>query len=257
MTSWVTYREKGCSAPRLGRAILTLTALASVWTAGCAGGVPVRVRIDEFTMEFSIDEAIKDAFTGLKSSGLLPAQTGALPELWPQSLPRVQYTTVFTSPPVPVDLTPDPESPDFKKYEAINNAAGAINRIEINRMILRVEQSTLSVPLPELQLQVAPDATTDPAERRAWRTVAVAKASPPGFVGDVEFVFEPSGESFLNSQLSDEARDFAIRIRGRVHLDTDENPRLPRGAAGLRLIIVATFFVDPEGALQAANEASQ
>lgn len=221
---------------------------------GCAGGVPVRLRIDEFTMEFSADEVLGTAFAELVSTGLLPPETAALPELWPASLPRVQYATVFSSPPVPVDLTPEPGTPEFKKYEQINKAAGAVNRIELNRLVLRVEQSSLSVGLPELRLQVADSPDTDPLERRAWRTIAVAEATEPGFVGDREFEFVPSGETYLNAQLSDEARDFAMRIQGKLELDTDENPRLPSGAAKIRLIVVATFFVAPEQALGAADE---
>jgi hypothetical protein len=221
---------------------------------GCGGGIPVRLRVDEFTMEIALDDLVGQSFGELKAQGLFPAETQALPEFWPASLPAVRFSTIMASPPVPVDLTPDKDDPDFKKYEQINKAEQAVNRIELNRLVLRVDTSTLSIALPELRMQIADTADADPNDRLSWETIGTIPSAAPGFVGDLDFTFSPGGESYLNAQLADDAKEFAMRVLGKVVIDTDENPRLPAGAAQVRLIIVATFFVDPEGAANVAGD---
>lgn len=215
----------------------------------CGGGVPVRINVDEFTMEVALDDAVDAAFAEFQAQGLFPPESRGLPELWPESLPDVQYRAVLATEPVPVDLTPDPESEDADKYADINKAKEAIRRIEMNRFILRVEESSLTVALPALRLQIADAVDARPDDRLAWRTIGNLPAAEPGFVGDIEFAFVPSGESFLNAQLADDAKEFAMRVVGTVEVDTTKERRLPSGAAVIRLIVVATFFVEPEEAL--------
>lgn len=251
---------------------LALLVLAASQTA-CGGGIPVRLRIDEFTMELALDDLVDQALADFKGQGLFPAETEALPELWPQSLPDIKYRALLAAPPVPVDLTPEDTGGggsgggggvgggdgtdgliDPEKYEMINKAEAAINRIELNRLILRIEQSTLSIALPELRFQVADEPDADPNDRLAWETIGRMPTAEPGFIGDIEFTFDPGGETYLNNQLMDEKKEFAMRVRGTLELDTEQNPRLPSGAAAIRLILVATFFVDPEGAVGAAGD---
>ncbi|MBW1810133.1 MAG: hypothetical protein JRJ87_18190 [Deltaproteobacteria bacterium] len=224
--------------------------LAAQFLSACdSGGIPIRLRIDEFTMDIDIDEMIGEALTEFKSLGLFPAETSYLPELWPQSLPAIVYRMVLAADPIPVDLTPEPGSEDEEKYKDISRAAGVITRIELNRLVLRIEASNVSVALPELSLQVAEDKDADAEDRLAWRTIGTIPGAEPGFVGDIEFEFLPGGESFLNSQLADDEKDFAIRVLSRLEFDTAQNPRLPAGKAKVRLIVVATFFVDAAGAI--------
>ncbi|MEE8409700.1 MAG: hypothetical protein V3T05_08850 [Myxococcota bacterium] len=215
----------------------------------CGGGVPVRVRIDEFTMEVSLDDVVDGVFAEMQAQGLFPPESKGLPVLWPDSLPDVKYRALLTAEPVAVDLTPDPDSDEAEKYARINDVQEAIRRIEMNRLILRIEDSSLTVGLPELRLQVADKIDAPQADRLAWRTVGVLPAAEPGFIGDLEFEWLPSGESFLNAQLADEEKEFAMRVQGKLDIDTAANPRMPSGKAVIRLIVVATFFVEPEKAL--------
>ena len=239
------------------RAFRPLTAAAVIaagaLTSACGGGVPVRIAIDEFTFDLSLDDTVAGALGELQSSGVLPPGTQGLPELWPPSMPAIRYDTLLNTPPVPVDLTPEPGTPEADKYEAINQAEQAVKRIEINRLILRIDASTLTVATPELFIQVADEPDADPADRLAWRTIGKLPSAPPGFVGDIDFTFDPGGETYLNAQLADDLKQFALRAQGRVSIDTEVNPRLPSGKAVLRLIVIATFFVDPEGAIGAAQ----
>ena len=75
----------------------------------------------------------------------------------------------------------------------------------------------------------------------------------PGFVGDIDFEWMPGGETFFDMQLADEAKSFAARGASSIVIDTADNPAMPRGSAQLRLILVATFFVEPTEAKHAAG----
>ena len=77
----------------------------------------------------------------------------------------------MSTPPIAVDLTPDPDDPNADKYADISQAEGVGTRIELNRLVLRVEQSNVSVALPMLRVQVARDKDADPDDRLAWRTI--------------------------------------------------------------------------------------
>jgi hypothetical protein len=227
-----------------------------VLSAACGGGVPLQIRIDDLTMELPLDEAVEGAYQQFLASGFLSAETPALPELWPDSLPDIVYKTRLLTPAIPVDLSPEPPAegeepdPDADKYAQINDAKNAIQRIEMNKFVLRIEQSTLSVTLPELFLQIADKKDANPKDRLAWWTVGRLPATPEArWVGDLEFEFEPGGESLLNGQLADDEKELAMRVVGNVVIDTAVNPARPSGTASLRLILIATFFVRPEGAL--------
>jgi len=235
---------------RFSRQLFVGIIATQLWA--CGGGAPIEVRIDEFAMPFSLDDAVDQAAEQLFASGFLPPGFGRIPEMWPDSLPDIQYSMRFTTPPVPIDLTPDPGSPDAEKYAQINRVSEAIARIEMNRLVLRVEQSNLSIALPEIILQVADDPEANPLDRRAWYSIGRLPSAPPGFVGDLEFEFFPGGESFLYSQFGDEFKECALRAVANISFDTTVNSAMPRGLANLRLIVVATFFVVPEKAVAAA-----
>lgn len=231
-------------------ACTSLVVLAAGLMSACdSGGVPIRLRIDEFTLDLELDEMVQDSLQEFKALGLFPPETQYLPEIWPASLPAVQYRMGLSAPPIPVDLTPEPGSDDEDKYKDIAAAAGVVKRIELNRLVVRIEASSINVALPEMRLQVADDKDADPEDRLAWHTIGTIPGAEPGIVGDIEFQFLPGGESFLNSQLGDEEKEFAVRLKSNLEVDTDQNPRLPAGRARIRLIVVATFFIDPSGAI--------
>jgi len=233
--------------------ILVATLLAFMWAVwllpACdSGGVPVRMRLDEFTLDLDVDELMTQAHGELSGLGVVPPGS-SLPELWPDSLPAIQYRLALSAPPTQVDLSPEEGSDDYEKYKDISRAAGVVKRIELNRLVVRIEASSLTVALPELALQVADDKEADPTDRLAWRTVGSLPGAPAGFVGDLEFEFIPGGESYLRAQLADDAKEFAARVVGRIDIDTAQDPRLPSGRAVIRLIAVATFFIDPSKAI--------
>jgi hypothetical protein len=87
--------------------IVALLVMALVLPACDSGGVPVRMRIDEFTMDLDLGEMVAGALEEFKSIGLFPAETQYLPELWPDSLPAVQYSIQLAAPPIPVDPNGD------------------------------------------------------------------------------------------------------------------------------------------------------
>ena len=228
--------------------VVTLSILL-LMSACSSSGIPITLRIDEFTMDLDVDELLSGSIDELRSVGLIGPETAFLPELWPDSLPDVTYRVLLSTDPVDVDLTPEPGSEDEDKYDDISKAEGVVTRIELNRLVLRVETSSISVALPELRVQVAREKDADPQDRLAWRTIGGVSGAEPGFVGDIEFHFLPGGESFLNSQFADEEKELALRVQSLIELDTEKNPRLPSGKATVRLIVEATFFIDPAGAI--------
>lgn len=225
----------------------TISALVgSVLALGClscGGGLPIQVKIDDFTMEIDLETIGGTATEALQSTGVLAATSTSVPELWPDSLPDISYYMDLTTSPVPVDLTPPPEEGN-STYDAINTASSVISRIDLNRLTLRVEQNNINVPLPYLELQIAPDLDSNPYDRKAWHTIGFIDASEAGAVQDHTFQFVKGGETYLNSQLADDFKEFSIRIRGKLAVNTSEFQGLPRGKAVVRLIAVATFYVD-------------
>jgi len=236
---------------RTGSSLISLvSALPALLAVSCGGGVPLRVRIDEATIPLDLNALVEQTQSQLTGTGVLPGNV-TLPELWPASLPDIDRSFALPIPAVPIDLSPDASDPNFAKYEQLLKVADAINRIEINKLALRVERSSISVDIPELTLQVADAKDADVEDRRAWFSIGKFPPIGAGETGDYPFEWIVGGESMLNSQLADETREFALRVTGRVKLDTAANPNMPRGKADFRLIVVTTFFVAPEKAADA------
>ena len=247
-----------------------LAALLFLGSTACGAGVPIQLKLDEFVIDLSIDNAV-DAV----STQLLPPGSPGLPEVWPDGFPDICYDALIATDPGDggrVDLTPDPnEDPEQAElFAPIND--GLVSRIEIDRLIVRVETNTLNVDLPPIEVQAADDIDANPADRRAWRTLGAVGgaglspncaqmedgaqpiiAVPAGEVADLEFDWARGGESYLDAQLADEncegdplsCKQLALRARTRLSLDTAQQRQKPRGRVSLRLILVATFFVDP------------
>lgn len=263
---------------------VAMAAMATLFTlaSGCGAGVPVQLKLDEFDFELSIDDTVDTLIGELRTQGTLPPEASDLPEEWPSELPTVCFDILATTNPDDggrIDLTPDPdEDPEAAEtFKPIND--GLVERIELDRLVVRVEQNTLNVALPPIEIQAADDKDADTDDRRAWRTVGSLggpsigagcgaketdriEALLPTELKDIDFVFHRSGESYLNAQLADEdclerqmenggvssklaCKEFALRARTRLVLDSSRNPARPRGLAKLRLILVATFFVTP------------
>ena len=233
----------------------TGTIIALCWLLeACGGGIPVRLRVDQFAVDVDLGDAIERAESELLAQGILPEGSRGIPAIWPSDLPRVQYTVDLTSPPVPVDLTPEEGGENEDAYRAINQAGQIVNRLEINRLILRLERSDVSVPLPELEVQVADTLDADPNDRLAWYTIGRIDRGEVGVLQDLEFRFTEGGESYLNAQMGDKNREFSLRVRGKASIDTDELTEIPRGLLRVRFITEATFFIDPQGAASVGLE---
>lgn len=227
--------------------ITASAALAAAGLSACGAGVPITVRIDEVAFEVNLDEAMAGVESTLLAQGTLPPAISGIPERWPDELPPLRYTAAVGAPPSRVDMTPDdPNSKEGKKYKDINKYADAVRRIEINRMVLRYERNSANMAFPGFEIQAADDPNADPDDRFAWYTLGRVPPAEAGFVGDLEFEWAPGGESFLNAQMADDEREFALRTVGTVEVDTEANPARPRGVAGVRLIVVATFFIEPD-----------
>jgi hypothetical protein len=245
-------------------------------SVGCGAGVPVQLVLDEFAIDLSIDDALESV-----GPRLLPPDSPALPERWPDEFPDVCWDTVLTTDPDlggRIDLTPDPmaDPAAAEKFGPIND--GLVDRIEIDRLVVRIETNTLNVPLPVIEVQAADAIDAAGDDRRAWRTIGAvggtaipppcaqrqAGAEPsdlaaPGALGDFDFVWARGGESYLNAQLADDrclenqgeiasadrCKELSLRARSRLAFDTARFPDRPRGDVRLRLILVATFFVKP------------
>lgn len=240
--------------------------------SGCGAGVPVQLVLDEFAIDLDLDGALETV-----APQLLPPDSPGLPERWPEDFPDVCWDALVTTDPDMggrIDLTPgedaDPEAAE--KFGPIND--GLVDRIEIDRLVVRVETNTLNVPLPVIQVQAADDIEASGDDRRAWRTIgavggvdlpppcserteetSAGRVVAPGELEDLEFVWARGGESYLNAQLADETcreeaspdrcKELSLRARTRLAFDTAEEPSRPRGQVRLRLILVATFYVTP------------
>jgi hypothetical protein len=208
----------------------------------CGVGVPLKLRIDEFTTSLDVDQTTAQLEASLRTQGLLPTGSIALPELWPSSMPAIRYEVSLLSAPQAINLTPsDPNQQ--KKYAQVMQYAHAINRIEINHVVLRVESNSLNVDLPSLKLEGAADMNASPFDRKAWQTLGVLPAGKAAQTADLPLEFIPGGETFLDDALSSDTKRFAIRTDGLLTFDTSVNPHRPRGKASLRVILEATFFV--------------
>ncbi|MEM6532214.1 MAG: hypothetical protein AAF654_06300 [Myxococcota bacterium] len=222
-----------------------IACVAVVFT-GCGAGVPITVRVDEFTFDFDLDEVADLLGDELTGSGALPIGLDELPEIWPASLPTIDYRTTFATSPLVLDLNPEPDDPDFQKYEDINRYSDAIRRVEVNELVVRCDENDAPIEFPALTIQLAADPAASEDDRRAWFTIGSTEGEATGFVGDISFNFDRGGESFLNGQLTDSNRDFALRAVGDVRYNTDLDPRRPRGRIALRLLLEVTFFIEPD-----------
>lgn len=235
------------------RSVLLASLLAfSSQLLSCGAGVPVQLRIDEFSIDVNTEDWISVAEDTLKSTGFLPSDAVGIPEMWPNSLPDIKYDLEIVSPAIPIDLTPEADTEaDAAQYEQINTAQKVVNRIEINELILRVDRSNLSIDLPTLELQIADTPDAHPDNRRAWTTIGILEGAKAGQVMDARFEFVRGGETYLNTQLFEPEREFALRVKGRMTIDTEVNPNRPSGQARFRLIALATFYLTPRKALPA------
>ncbi|HET6346956.1 MAG TPA: hypothetical protein VFH51_18620 [Myxococcota bacterium] len=221
---------------------LVLLASLAAGLAACGAGVPLRLRVDEFTTAIDLDKTTAELEATLQGQGLLPAGSAGLPEIWPDSMPAIRYTVSLQSPPQVINLTPD-DPAQKKKYAQVMQYAQAINRIEVNRVALRVEANSLNVDLPALRLEGASDMDASPYDRKAWQTVGNIPSGAAREAADLPMTFVPGGATFLDSALSSAAKRFALRTNGALVFDTDVNPQKPHGKATLRVIMEATFFV--------------
>ncbi len=213
--------------------------------ASCGGGVPVRLRIDQFSMDLNLDTMLSGLADNLRATGALPQDSTGLPETWPSELPPLKERVPLSTPPAPVDLSSDGNAKNAEAFKTIDKAAGVVRRIEINQLVLLIEDSSLRMGLPALNLQVADKVDADPGDPTQWRTIGILDPTEASFQGENALRFIPSGESFINGQLLDEDKAFGMRLQGDLDIDTDVDKVLPGGQARLRLIIVATFFLDP------------
>ncbi len=226
---------------------------------GCGGGVPIQLVLDQFAIDLSLDDAVAAV-----SPQLLPPDSPGLPERWPDEFPDICWDALIDTDPDlggRIDLTPDPETDPQAAEDFGPVNSGLVDRIEIDRLVVRVERNTLNVALPPIEIQASDALDADGADRRAWRTLGAIGAdriSPPCASGepddpvvepgeklDLDFVWARSGESYLNAQLADDVKEFSLRGRTRLVIDTAQNPARPRGEVTLRLILIATFFVSP------------
>jgi hypothetical protein len=228
--------------------------LIAVLLTHCGNGIPVSLRVDSFTTTLDIEASIEQVEAALKTSGVLPAGAAGIPEMWPPSLPHITYTQDITSQPQAINI-----SGDQPQYAQIFQYKSAVQRVELNQLVLRLEQNSTNIDLPGATLQAAAGLTPNPDDPKVWITLgtlppALQKAAAPGDtptppVEDLAFTFLPGGETFIDSQLSTDGTQpiqFALRTRGVFTLDTAKSPYRPHGKITLRIILMATFFVSPE-----------
>ena len=116
-------------------------------------------------------------------------------------------------------------------------------------MVIRFDVNSLTWDSPELMIQVADDKNANEEDRLAWRTIGIVPAKPAGWVGDMDFQFVPGGERYLKTQLMENEKEFAVRIRSALNLKLEPGTKLPAGKLKIRLIIAGTFFVDAKEAI--------
>ena len=230
--------------------IICSAALCAVSALSCdSGGLPVKLVIDEYTMDINVDNIMASALVDMQNRGLISPNTAVFPILWPESLPAVNFLKDFVTEPAQFDLTPEEGSPEAEKYGDIGTATKMVKRIDIDRMVIRFDVNSLTWDSPELLIQVAGDKNASAEDRLAWRTIGIVPAKPAGWVGDMDFEFVPGGERYLKTQLMENEKEFAVRIRSALNLKLAPGNKLPAGKLKIRLIIAGTFFVDAKEAI--------
>ena len=203
--------------------------------------MPIQLRLDELTSTLDFDMAAQGLEAALQSRQLLPAGA-SLPQIWPSSLPAICTSLDLSTAPQIVDLNPaDPVL--AKKFALFKRYRAALQRIEVNALVVRLEQSTANVAMPALRLQAAVDVNAAADDDQAWVTLGTLPGASLGEVIDLPFTYAPGGESFLEAQLLGAAPRIALRTRGLLKYDTDVDPLRPGGMISLRIILATTFFV--------------
>jgi hypothetical protein len=215
-----------------------------LWGVGCGGGVAVKVTVDEVVFDVSIDDATTTIEKQLRSTGFLPPETLGLPETWPDSLPDITWSSSFTTKPQKVDIK--------EKIDSYSQYTKVIERIELNKVIVRLEKNSTTVPIPGLKFQMATNPQASPNQRFAWQTIGEIPQAPLGYTGDLELQFYPGGETLLYNQLDDDEKAFAVRALGTMVFDTHnaQTRKRPSGVAKARLITVITVFLAPDNYLK-------
>lgn len=258
-----------------------MLSVAAVLSTTCGGGVPIQVELDDLAIDVSIDDVVSELELALRQSGALPPR-GSIPETWPEQLPDVcfeQRIETTGEQVIAVDLTPDPAADPAAAEQLEGLDDGVVDRMEIDRIVLRIEENTMNVPLPPLELQAADQKDAGSDEDAVWWTLGTiggtvtssgcpldaakeAVLAQPGEEKEVPFVFARGGESFLLQQLMDPrcaelqreagapedplaCKELAIRARALLVYDTASRPQRPSGSVRLRFVLGATFFVNP------------
>lgn len=190
-----------------------------------------------------IDKFSDDITNELVRRGVLPPGVDFIPEVWPASLPDVKYSSPLKTSPYRIDLSPDTITPGSSD-ELIKVLTDAVYRVELNRVVVRVEQNTANIPIPEMSIQVADDKDADPSDFSAWQTVGIFPGIEAETVGDVDLEWKPGGQGFFAGQLLDDKKEMAVRIDGSLEIDTQKHNERPRGVLSVRFIVVTTVYVD-------------
>ena len=241
-----------------GKGLMGLAILGLFPLSGCGGGIPIQVRTDQMTLPFNLDFAREAAGDLFRSQGIL-AEKSTMPIQWSLNLPKVSIPLMVSSPPIGfsfTELLDQTVSGNEESVKKITDALSIIRRVELNSLILRVDENTLTIPLPKIYLQIADKKDAKGYDKEAWRTIGyideVGAGNPldetvaPAKPEDLKFQFEEGGETFLTAQLMDETKEFSVRLRSELDLslDPDERTPLPAGGVVVRVLAVATFYID-------------
>ena len=110
--------------------------------------------------------------------------------------------------------------------------------------------------LPKIELQLADKKDAKAYDKEVWRTIGYIEKVEAAEIGDRTFTFIEGGETFFTAQLMDETKEFSIRLNSRLDLSLDPEKRtsLPAGGAVIRILAVATFYIDAYNAATFAGE---
>lgn len=246
--------------------------LSMVLLAGCGGGVPITVIIDDGVLNLSLESKIAEIEQEIHDSDFPGADTFQVGSTWPRELPSVCIELAFQSDPDRdggrIDLSPDPKEHPERAKQLEKLSDGTVTRLDILDIILRVETNELGAPFPPLEIIAASSIKTKIEDREDWIRAAFigglepagcdAENPPPpilgiGETGDIPVQLGRGAATFLRNELMDpecqekdplECRELSLAVRSRFALHLEPGGPLPIGHVRLRPIIVATFFVD-------------
>ncbi|MEE2960224.1 MAG: hypothetical protein VYA34_05720 [Myxococcota bacterium] len=241
-----------------GKRLVGVVILGLFSLNGCGGGIPVQVRTDQMTVPFNLDFAREAAGDLLKSHGIL-AEKSEMPTQWSENLPNIEILRAVSSPPVGfsfTELLDQTVGGNEKSVEMITDATNIIRRVELNSLKLRIDENSLTMALPPIKLQLADKKDAKSYDKEVWRTIGYIEKVEAGKVGDKEFTFIEGGETFFTAQLMDETKEFSIRLSSELDLTLDPGDRtpLPAGGVAIRLLAVATFYIDAYNAATFASD---